>query len=146
MKICSGWGFNYTAFTGKLSELRLSFLLCNHITYRRIFWQSMSILNFLPIFGKNTKAIVHGFVKNWAFQVGHGIKPIYVSMYVYMSWNCIANLTIKASLVFVKLWICMLTHFWKKYQGYSSWFCQKLGYTQYIYTCVFVYLVCHLHV
>ena len=87
----------------EFSELRLSFLLCNHIIYRRIFWQSMSTLNFLPIFGKNTKAIVHGFVKNWAFQVGHGIKPNYVSMYVYMSWNCIANLTIKASLVFVKL-------------------------------------------
>ena len=29
-------------FTGKLSELRVSFLLYNYITYRRIFWQSTS--------------------------------------------------------------------------------------------------------
>ncbi len=51
-------------FTGKLSELRLSFLLYNYVTCRRIFWQSMNNLNFGPVFWKNTKVIVHGFSKN----------------------------------------------------------------------------------
>ncbi len=32
-------------FTGKLSKLRLLFLLCNYVTYRRTL-QSMSNLNF----------------------------------------------------------------------------------------------------
>ena len=52
-------------FSGKLSKLRLSFLLCNYVTYRRIIWQSTEHFNFLSenaIFGKNTKVIVHGFV------------------------------------------------------------------------------------
>ena len=74
--------------TGKLSELRLSFLVCIHVTYRRIFWKSMDDFYFIfqnAIFEKNTKAIVHGFVKKWGFRVGDGIEPNYVSMYVYMS-------------------------------------------------------------
>ncbi len=37
------------------------------------------------IFGKNTKAIVHGFVKKRSFEVGNGIEPFYVGMYIYMS-------------------------------------------------------------
>ncbi len=38
----------------------------------------------IAIFGKTTKAIVHGFVKKWGFG---GIEPFYVRMYVYMSSN-----------------------------------------------------------
>ncbi len=30
------------------------------------------------IFGENTKAIVHGFVKKWCFLVGNGIKPFFL--------------------------------------------------------------------
>ena len=44
-----------------------SFSLCNYVTYRRIFWQSMERFHCVCqniIFEKNTKAIVHGFVKN----------------------------------------------------------------------------------
>ncbi len=39
---------------------------------------------FTPFFEKNTKAIVHGFVKNWCFQVGNGIEPFLVRMHVYI--------------------------------------------------------------
>ena len=49
------------------SMLRLSFLLCNNVTYRRIIWQSMNGFYFLcqtSIFGNITKAIVHGLSKN----------------------------------------------------------------------------------
>ena len=34
-------------YSGKLSKLRLSFLLCNYVTYRRIIWQSMGDFYFL---------------------------------------------------------------------------------------------------
>ena len=40
-------GFNYTAFSRKLSKLRLSFSLCNYVTYRRTFLQSMARFYFL---------------------------------------------------------------------------------------------------
>ncbi len=40
-----------------------------------------------PFFEKNTKVIVHGFVEKWGFEVGNGIEPFYVAMYVYMSWS-----------------------------------------------------------
>ena len=33
-------------FSGKLSKLRLSFLLCKYMTYRRIIWQSTDHFNF----------------------------------------------------------------------------------------------------
>ena len=62
--------------------------VCIHVTCRRIFWQSMDDFYFLfenAIFEKNTKAIVHGFVKKWGFGVGDGIEPNYVSMCAYMS-------------------------------------------------------------
>ncbi len=39
----------------------------------------------MPFFEKNTKVIVHGFVKNLGFEVGNGIELFYVRMYVYMS-------------------------------------------------------------
>ena len=51
----------------KRSKLRLSFSLCNNMTYRRILWQSLVDFFFnvkMPFFEKNTKAIVHGIVKN----------------------------------------------------------------------------------
>ena len=48
-------------FSGKLSKLRLSFLLCNYVTYKRIIWQSTGnffIFNLkMPFFEKITKAI-----------------------------------------------------------------------------------------
>ena len=56
--------------------------------YRRIFYESMDDFYFLPekaIFGKNTKAVVHGFVKIWRFGIGNGIEPFCVRMYVYMT-------------------------------------------------------------
>ncbi len=53
-------------------------------------------------FGKKTKVIVHGFVKKWGFQVGNGIEPFNVRMYVYMFWNYISQMRVTASLVFFK--------------------------------------------
>ena len=65
---CVGVTSNNLQFSGKLSKLRLSFLLCNYVIYRRIFWQSMVDFYYLcrnSVFEKITKAIiVHGFVKN----------------------------------------------------------------------------------
>ncbi len=42
--VCSRCGFNNT---GKLCKLQRSFLLCNYVTYRRTFWQSMDRSLFL---------------------------------------------------------------------------------------------------
>ncbi len=39
----------------------------------------------MPFLGKNTKVIVHGFVKKWGSEVENGIEPFYDRMYVYMS-------------------------------------------------------------
>ena len=100
-------------FTRKLSELRLSFLLYNYVTYRRIFWQSTSNLNFWPVFGKNTKVIVHGFVKKWGSEVGNEIEPNLVRMYVYMSWKSIVKLTVITCLVFCKT-VDFYVMFWVK--------------------------------
>ena len=47
-------------FSGKLNKLRLSFLLCNYVIYRRIFWQSMVDFYYLcrnSVFEKITKVI-----------------------------------------------------------------------------------------
>ncbi len=69
--ICTWWVW-LQQFSAKLSKLWLSFSLCNYVTYRRIFWQSMEDLYCLcqnPIFVKNTKVIVHCFVKT-DFEVG----------------------------------------------------------------------------
>ena len=55
------------------------------MTFRRIFWQSIKKIKYLCENEKNTKAIVHGIVKKWGFQVDNGIEPFYVRMYVYMS-------------------------------------------------------------
>ena len=47
----------------------------------------MDDFNFLCenlVFEKNTKAIVHGFVKKWIFRIGIGIEPFCVRMCVYM--------------------------------------------------------------
>ncbi len=88
MKISVGVASTILQFSGKLCKLRHLFSLCNYVTYRRTFWQRMDCFNFLyqnAIFGKNTKVIVHGFVKKWGFEVGNGIEPFYVGMYVYMS-------------------------------------------------------------
>ncbi len=88
VKICVGVASTNSKFSRKLSKLRRSFSLCNYVTCRCIFWQSMNLFHFLyrnAIFGKNTKAIVHGFVKKWGFEVGNGIKLFYVRIYVYMS-------------------------------------------------------------
>ncbi len=55
-------------FSRKLSKLWLSFFLCNYVIYRRTLWQSMDRFHFLwwnPIFGKNTKAIVHKKIRKW---------------------------------------------------------------------------------
>ena len=38
----------------------------------------------IQIFEKNTKAIVHGIIKKWGFEVGKEIEPFYVRMYVYV--------------------------------------------------------------
>ena len=61
----------------------------------------------MPFFGKNTKPIVHGFVKKWGFSIGNGIESFYVRMYVYMSCNYTLKIRAIACLVFLKLWICM---------------------------------------
>ena len=77
VKICSGCGFYYTSIYRKtISELRLSFLLCNYVTYRRIFG---AIWIFDPFFEKNTKVIYSSrFFKKWGSEVGNEIKPILV--------------------------------------------------------------------
>ena len=56
------------------------------MTYRHIFWQSMVDFYFLrqnAIFlkKKHTKAIVHGFVEKWGFEVGIRNQSFYVRMY-----------------------------------------------------------------
>ena len=59
----TGYGFNYTAI---LCKLRHSFSLCNYTTYRRTFSQSMDRFHAkTPFLEKNTKTIVHGFIKKW---------------------------------------------------------------------------------
>ncbi len=40
----------------------------------------------------------------WGFEVGNGIEPFYVRMFVYMSWNYTAKIRVIACLVFLKLW------------------------------------------
>ncbi len=72
VKICIHVGVASTKlqFSGKLCKIRCSFLLCNYVTYRRTFWQSLDRFHFL-------------------------------------SRNTI---------------------FLKKHQGYSSRFCQKMGF------------------
>ena len=62
---------------GKLSQLWLSFLLCNYVSYRHMFRQSIENFYYLrenAIFWKNTKAIVHGSVKIGVSAVGDGIE------------------------------------------------------------------------
>ena len=44
--IYSGHGFNYTAFYKETKRTTTFVLLCNYVTYRHIFWQSMSNLDF----------------------------------------------------------------------------------------------------
>ena len=66
-KNCVGVASTILQLSGKLCKLQSSFFLCKYVTYRRIFWQSMDRFHCVcrnVIFEKNTKAIVHGFVKN----------------------------------------------------------------------------------
>ena len=101
VKICVGVASTNPQFSRKLSKLRRSFSLCNCVTYTRIFWQCMNLFHLLyrnAIFGKNTKVIVHGFVKIWGSEVGNRIKPFYVRIYVYMSWNYTPKIRVTAFL------------------------------------------------
>ena len=73
---------------GKLSELWLSFLLCNYVLYRRMFWQSIEDFYYLlenTDLKKKHQGYSSWFFQKWRFRVGNGIEPFYARMYVYMS-------------------------------------------------------------
>ncbi len=80
---CAAYGFNLTTIFRKTKQ---AMTLIFAIQYRRIiltkygrFLFSMQKWQFL----KNTKVIVHGIVKKCGLEVGNGIEPFYVRMYVY---------------------------------------------------------------
>ncbi len=73
-------------FTRNISELRLSFLLCNYDVYSGKRIDNFFFYVKLPILGKNTKAILYnGIAKKWGSEVGNKIERILVRMYVCMS-------------------------------------------------------------
>ena len=66
VKICVGVASTILQFSGKLCKLRRSFSMCNYVTYRRTFWQSLDRFHFICHFWKKHKGyyiIVHCFVK-----------------------------------------------------------------------------------
>ncbi len=97
-------------FSGKLSKLWISFSLCNYLTYKRIFQQRIGNFNFLgrnPIFGKNTKVIVHGFSKMGFLGMKRNRTVSCQDVRL-----CVLNLHTKnySHIIFIypiKLWICM---------------------------------------
>ena len=58
----------YQPLSGKLSKLWCSFLLCNYVTYRRTYMQSISNLNFRPHFWKNHQGYSSWFGQKSAFR------------------------------------------------------------------------------
>ncbi len=55
---------------------------------------------------KNNKVIVHGFVKNWCFEVGNGIEPVYVpSICPETTWQKLESQRVYLSLKSMNLYM-----------------------------------------